>query len=87
MGTDYDAQIQATLDYIEDHLAEPMSVEGLARVACFSEFHFHRVFQEHGGRSGDGVCSEKKVGESRLPNRAYRSKAHRYCPRPWVPVP
>lgn len=67
MGSDYDTQIQATLDYIEDHLAEPMSVEGLARVACFSEFHFHRVFQ-----SMVGEAVMEYVRKRRLARAAYR---------------
>ncbi|NQX70883.1 AraC family transcriptional regulator [Paenibacillus alba] len=45
MDADYYVRIQKTLDYIEDHLSAPLSLECLARVACFSEFHFHRVFQ------------------------------------------
>lgn len=38
-------QIQQTLDYIETHLKLPLSLEALARVAAFSPYHFHRVFQ------------------------------------------
>lgn len=30
--------------HIQLHLDEPMSVEALARIACFSPFHFHRLF-------------------------------------------
>ena len=32
-----------TEDYIEQHLAEPISLSDLARNAHFSEFHFHRI--------------------------------------------
>ncbi|MGI9519314.1 MAG: AraC family transcriptional regulator [Pirellulaceae bacterium] len=30
--------------YIEQHLGEHLTVENLSRVACFSEYHFHRIF-------------------------------------------
>jgi AraC family transcriptional regulator len=41
---EYVARINRVIDYIEGHLGEPLSLETLARVACFSPFHFHRVF-------------------------------------------
>ncbi|ASS74373.1 hypothetical protein CIG75_04825 [Tumebacillus algifaecis] len=41
---EYIERIQATLDYIEHHLDRPITMEELAKVACFSVFHFHRVF-------------------------------------------
>ena len=33
------------VDYIQNHLADPMDLEQLAGVACFSSFHFHRLFR------------------------------------------
>lgn len=44
MRSDYMARINRVLDHIEAHLAEPLVLEDLARVARFSPFHFHRVF-------------------------------------------
>jgi AraC family transcriptional regulator len=67
MDTDYYVQIQKTLDYIEDHLSGPLSVECLARVACFSEFHFHRVFQT---MVGEAVM--EYVRKRRLARAAYQ---------------
>ena len=32
------------LDHIQTHLADPLDLERLAAVACFSPFHFHRLF-------------------------------------------
>lgn len=32
------------LDYIEDHLAEELTLSELAGVAAFSRYHFHRIF-------------------------------------------
>jgi len=42
--TDYIARVQRVQDHVERHLAEPLNLDGLARVAHFSSFHFHRIF-------------------------------------------
>lgn len=39
--------INKTEDYIEHHLAEPISLSDLARNAHLSEFHFHRIFRKY----------------------------------------
>lgn len=44
MKEDYLKQIQATIDYVEAHIAEELSLERLAQVARLSDYHFHRVF-------------------------------------------
>jgi AraC family transcriptional regulator len=41
---DYKERILRVLTHIQVHLDEPLDLEELARVACFSSFHFHRVF-------------------------------------------
>ncbi|KEO83258.1 AraC family transcriptional regulator [Tumebacillus flagellatus] len=41
---EYIERIQAALDYIEENLDRPILMEDLAREACFSVFHFHRLF-------------------------------------------
>ncbi|WNR44177.1 AraC family transcriptional regulator [Paenibacillus roseipurpureus] len=66
METDYETRIQLTLDHIEEHLSEPLSVACLADVACFSDFHFHRVFQT---MVGDNVMDY--VRKRRLARAAY----------------
>jgi AraC family transcriptional regulator len=41
---DYRERILRVLTHIQVHLDEPLELEELAHVACFSSFHFHRVF-------------------------------------------
>ena len=41
---EYAARFNRVVDYIQEHLSEPMDLETLAGVACFSPFHFHRLF-------------------------------------------
>jgi AraC family transcriptional regulator len=33
------------VDHIQSHLADPLDLQQLAAVACFSPFHFHRLFR------------------------------------------
>ncbi len=41
---DYNDRILRVLTHIQAHLDEALDLEALARVACFSSFHFHRIF-------------------------------------------
>jgi AraC family transcriptional regulator len=41
---EYVARINRVMDYIEEHIDKDLSLEALAKVACFSPCHFHRVF-------------------------------------------
>ena len=41
---DYRARILRVLAHIQTHLDASLDLEELARVACFSSFHFHRLF-------------------------------------------
>jgi AraC family transcriptional regulator len=41
---DYQQRILRVLTHIQEHLDEALDLEELAGVACFSSFHFHRVF-------------------------------------------
>jgi len=42
---EYAARMNRVVDYIQGHLADPLDLERLASVACFSPFHFHRIFR------------------------------------------
>lgn len=41
----YQERILRVLLYIQNNLYEPLSLEELAKVACFSPYHFHRIFR------------------------------------------
>jgi AraC family transcriptional regulator len=41
---EYLTRIHRVQDHIERHLVEELRLEELARVACFSPFHFHRIY-------------------------------------------
>jgi AraC family transcriptional regulator len=41
---EYTARINRVLDYIDQHLSQPLELPQLAQVAHFSPYHFHRLF-------------------------------------------
>lgn len=49
--TDHQERLNRVLDHIRRHLDEPLALTPLAEVACFSPFHFHRVFAAHVGET------------------------------------
>src|SRR5262245_38354273 len=41
----YSERVQRVVDYLAEHLDETLDLETLARVACFSPYHFHRIYR------------------------------------------
>ena len=42
---EYERRVNRVIDHVRQHLADELSLAGLARVAAFSPFHFGRVFR------------------------------------------
>jgi AraC family transcriptional regulator len=42
-------RLRRVTDYIEAHLAEPLSLTEIAEIACLSPFHFSRSFKRSAG--------------------------------------
>jgi AraC family transcriptional regulator len=68
-GRDYAQRIIRVLVFIQDNLDRSLPLEELAAVACFSPFHFHRVFR---GMVGESV--KQHVRRLRLARAAGRLK-------------
>jgi AraC family transcriptional regulator len=45
VNNEYLSRLNRTIDYIQQHSHEDLNLEKLADVACFSKYHFHRVFK------------------------------------------
>lgn len=43
-NTEYSRRIDRVIDHLRENLDRQVKLEELAQVACFSEFHFHRIF-------------------------------------------
>jgi AraC family transcriptional regulator len=48
---EYIARIHRVQDFIERNIGETLSLEVLAKVACFSPFHFHRIYSAMTGET------------------------------------
>lgn len=49
--SEYVQRIDRVIDYLREHLDRPVKLTELAEVACFSEFHFHRIFTAVSGET------------------------------------
>ena len=47
----YEHQLQKVIDFIGKHLDETLTLEQLSSIACFSKYHFHRLFTAYTGLS------------------------------------
>src|ERR1700683_5449986 len=43
-NSEYTRRIDRVIDHLRANLDRPVKLKELAKVACFSEFHFHRIF-------------------------------------------
>jgi AraC family transcriptional regulator len=43
-NSEYTRRFDRVIDYLRANLDRPVKLKELARVACFSQFHFHRIF-------------------------------------------
>ena len=58
---EYDKRVNRVIDHVRAHLAEPLTLADLARVAAFSPFHFHRVFRAITGETLFGFIQRVRV--------------------------
>lgn len=58
--------LNAVIDYIEDNLEKEIEYSALAKIACFSEYHFSRMFS-----SLTGFALSEYIRRRRLSNAAF----------------
>jgi len=77
---DYKRRVQRVLVHIQQHLDESLRLDELAAIACFSSFHFHRVFRGMVGESVkeyirrlrlERAASQLKVGKEPVTQIAF----------------
>jgi len=54
-------RINRALLYIQENIAEPLSLETISAVASFSPFHFHRLFKSHVGETLSGYVRRVRL--------------------------
>ncbi len=63
----YQERLSRVFRYIEQHLDEPLDLDQLSEVACFSKYHFHRLFSLN-----TGVSLHKYLQLQRLKRASYQ---------------
>ncbi len=48
---DYKQRIMRVIDYIHSHLDDELDTSQLAQIACFSEYHWHRIYHSMTGET------------------------------------
>lgn len=61
---EYTVRIQKVVDHINGHLTDELSLDELAAAACFSSFHFHRIFTEMTGETPAGFVMRLRLERS-----------------------
>ncbi|MGN7454226.1 AraC family transcriptional regulator [Paenibacillus pasadenensis] len=64
MSEAYWSRLQRTVDHIERCLDEPLTLSGLARYSGFSDYHFHRVFQEASGETVMDYVRKRRLSQA-----------------------
>lgn len=60
----YAESLQKVLDYIEENLYEDIDLEQLASVACYSKYHFLRIFKETFDMTPAEYVRRRRITES-----------------------
>ncbi|MCX8128789.1 MAG: AraC family transcriptional regulator [Clostridia bacterium] len=58
---EYIKRITKVLEFIDNNLSLELSVENLANIACFSPYHFHRIFHSIVGDSVSNYVKKRKL--------------------------
>jgi AraC family transcriptional regulator len=57
----YNERIHQAVDYITDHISDQITLEQLAEAACFSPYHFHRIFTAAMGETPRNFIERTKL--------------------------
>jgi AraC family transcriptional regulator len=61
VNSEYSQRINRVIDYLHRNLDRQVKLEELAKVACFSEFHFHRIFSAVSGETLNGFTNRLRL--------------------------
>lgn len=63
---EYQKRIQKALSFIGDNLDRPLTLSEVANAACFSEYHFHRIFSVLMNESVGEYITRKKLEKAAI---------------------
>ena len=59
-----DPRMARVLAHLHDHFAEPVSIGGMAELACISPSAFHRMFRRHTRMTMVGYINRLRIGRA-----------------------
>jgi AraC family transcriptional regulator len=59
--SEYESRMHRVVEYIDQHLDEPISLNAVAEVAYFSPFHFHRLFSAWMGETFGDYLRRRRI--------------------------
>ena len=63
---EYQLRINKVTDYIHQNIDQPLSLQKMAGIACFSRFHFHRVFTILTGETPTDYIKRTRIEKAAL---------------------
>lgn len=63
---EYQLRINKVTDYIDHNIDQPLSLQKMAGIACFSPFHFHRVFTILTGETPTDYIKRTRIEKAAL---------------------
>ena len=63
-GGEYSRRIDRVIDYLRENLQRLVESGELAQVACFSEFHVHRIFGVVSGETLNNLTNRLRLEKS-----------------------
>ena len=77
---EYLLRINKVTDYIHNNIDQPLPLQKMAGIACFSPFHFHRVFTILTGETPTDYIKRTRIEKAARCEGAYISNAKRIFP-------
>ncbi|HEY4390376.1 MAG TPA: AraC family transcriptional regulator [Paenibacillus sp.] len=56
--------VSRSIDYIENHLEQELSLKGIAQAMFYSEYHFHRIFQHFTGETVSNYVRKRRLSNA-----------------------
>ncbi|MDF2520338.1 MAG: AraC family transcriptional regulator [Clostridia bacterium] len=69
--------IKQSIDYIEEHLTDEITLDSLAELSFFSKYHFHRLFKTETGKAPMEYVRERRLTQAAY-ELAFSSKSITY---------
>jgi len=66
LQADYNNRITRVFEFIDDNIETNLSLQKLAEIACFSPFHFHRIFKFITGERLNEYVKRRRIEKSAL---------------------